>query len=306
MFAPAASAASASAQMRVTASSSASGPSATGQVVSIVWPWKTSVSTWRSRSSSSSSRIGFAITSWRACSGRLVEQVPLRADAGLHAHHDRLADRVDRRVRHLREELLEVGVEQRLPVGEDGERQVVPHRADRLLGVPRERREDHLHVVLRVAERELALAQRLGGAGEVRPRRQILEPDDLVSVPLGVRLPRRDGPLHLLVRDDPAVLDVDEEQLPGLQPPLPQHVLRRLVEHARLRREDDPAVPGLEPPARTQAVAVERRADHAPVRERDRRRAVPGLHQALVVGVEALRAPRRCPRGPGRPPGSSS
>ena len=218
--------------------------------------------------------------------GRLVEQIPLGADARLHAHHDRLADRVDRRVRHLREELLEVGVEQRLPVGENGERQVVPHRADRLLGVPRERREDHLHVVLRVAEGELALAQRLGGAGEVRPRRQILEPNDLVSIPLGVRLPRGDRPLHLLVRDDPAVLDVDQEQLPRLQPSLPQHVLRRLVEHARLRREHDPAVLGLEPPARTQAVAVERRADHATVRERDRRRAVPGFHQALVVGVE--------------------
>ena len=69
--------------------------------------------------------------------GRLVEQVSLRADERLHAHHDRLADRVDRRVRHLREELLEVGVEQRPPVGQHGERRVVAHRADRLLGVRR-------------------------------------------------------------------------------------------------------------------------------------------------------------------------
>ncbi len=65
--------------------------------------------------------------------GRLVEQVALRADERLHAHHDRLADRVDRRVRDLREELLEVRVEERPPVGEHGERRVVPHRADRLL-----------------------------------------------------------------------------------------------------------------------------------------------------------------------------
>ena len=47
---------------------------------------------------------------------------------------------------------------------------------------------------------------------------------------------------------------------------------------------------GLEPAARAQAVAVERRADHASVGERDRRRAVPRLHQALVVGVEARAA----------------
>ena len=69
MFAPAASAASASRQMRATAASSPRGPSATGQVMSIVCAWKTSDSIWRRRSSSSSSRIGFGITSWRACSG---------------------------------------------------------------------------------------------------------------------------------------------------------------------------------------------------------------------------------------------
>ena len=138
--------------------------------------------------------------------GRLVEQVALRADARLHAHHDRLADRVDRRVRHLREELLEVRVEERLAVGEHGERRVVPHRADRLLGVPRERREDHVHVLLRVAERELALAQRLvparaaarrsgRSASRTRSARR-------TSRPYGCRV--GDLALDLLVLDDPA------------------------------------------------------------------------------------------------------
>ena len=41
--------------------------------------------------------------------GRLVEQVALRADRRAQAHHERLALRVDRRVRDLREVLLEVG-----------------------------------------------------------------------------------------------------------------------------------------------------------------------------------------------------
>ena len=54
--------------------------------------------------------------------GRLVEQVPLGADAGAQAHDDRLADRVDRRVRHLREELLEVGEQRRALVGQHRER----------------------------------------------------------------------------------------------------------------------------------------------------------------------------------------
>ena len=42
------------------------------------------------------------------------------------------------------------------------------------------------------------------------------------------------------------------------------------------------------------------------VGERDRRGAVPRLHQAGVEGVEALAARRACRRGPRRPPGSSS
>ncbi len=40
-----------------------------------------------------------------------VEQVRLRADEGHRRHHERFADRIDRRVRHLCKELLEVVVE---------------------------------------------------------------------------------------------------------------------------------------------------------------------------------------------------
>ena len=77
------------------------------------------------------------------------------------------------------------------------------------------------------------------------------------------------------------------KSLPGCSRPLRMMFSRRLLEHARLRGEHDPAVLRLEPAARAQPVAVERRADHAPVGEGDRGRPVPGLHQALVVLVEA-------------------
>ena len=98
--------------------------------------------------------------------------------------------------------------------------------------------------------------------------------------------------LRLLVGDDAALREVDEEELAGLQPPLAHDVRRVLVEHAGLRREHDPAVGGLVPAAGTQAVAVERRADHAAVGERDRGGAVPRLHQALVERVEAAQLGR--------------
>src|SRR3954454_15624395 len=92
--------------------------------------------------------------------------------------------------------------------------------------------------------------------------------------------------LRLLVRDDAALLEVDEEELARLQSPLADDVRRCVGERARLGGENDPAVARLVPAAGAEAVAVERRADHAAVGERDRRRTVPRFHQALMEGVE--------------------
>ena len=83
----------------------------------------------------------------------------------------------------------------------------------------------------------------------------------LALEPVGVRLARRDLALDLVVRDDAPLVEVDDEELAGLQTPLAHDLGRRDVEHARLRREHHPAVAGLEPAPGTQAVAVERRAD---------------------------------------------
>ena len=58
-----------------------------------------------------------------------VEQVRPRPDDRDEAHHELLADRIDRRVRHLREILLEVGEEQLRPVRQRRDRRVGAHRA---------------------------------------------------------------------------------------------------------------------------------------------------------------------------------
>ena len=217
---------------------------------------------------------------------RLVEQVALGADAGRHAHHDRLADRVDRRVGDLREQLLEVREERRVAVAEHGERQVVAHRADRLLALAGGRRQQDLHVLLRVAERELELAQRLLELQRLALR-QVGQVVDPALEPLEIGPAGRNLALDLAVLDDAAAAEVDQEDVARLQAALAQHVLGRHVDHAGLGAQHDPAVLGLEPATRPQAVAVERGADHAPVGEGDRRRAVPRLHQAAVEGVEA-------------------
>ena len=94
--------------------------------------------------------------------------------------------------------------------------------------------------------------------------------------------------LDLLVLHDAPALEVDEEELARLQAPQAAHLVGGDVEQARLRAEHDVPVGRLHPAARAQAVAVERRADHAPVGEGDRRGPVPRLHQAGVERVEAL------------------
>ena len=100
-----------------------------------------------------------------------------------------------------------------------------------------------------------------------------------------------DGVLQLLVVDDPPLLQVDEEHLPRLQPPLGDDLLGRDVEDAGLGAHDDEVVPGHAVPRRPQAVPVEHGADGLAVGEADRRGAVPGLHEGGVIGVKILFLP---------------
>ena len=92
--------------------------------------------------------------------------------------------------------------------------------------------------------------------------------------------------LELFVRNEPALLEVDQQHLARLQPPLGDDVLLRDRQYAHLGCHDDAVVAGDEIARGPQAVAVERRADLAAVGEGDRRRAVPRLHHRGVVFVE--------------------
>ena len=112
--------------------------------------------------------------------------------------------------------------------------------------------------------------------------------DDRALVPLTVGLAARDAALDRFVLDDLAVLEVDQEQLAGREPPLALNVLRRDRRHTRLGGEHHVPLGVLHPATRAQAVAIEHRAGETAVGEHDRRRTVPRLHQAGVKVVEAL------------------
>ena len=102
--------------------------------------------------------------------------------------------------------------------------------------------------------------------------------------PYGRRLAK--SLLQLVVGNQPALLEIDEEHAARLQAALGLDVLRLDPQHAHFAGHDHAVVVREVVARRPQAVAIEHRADVLAVGERDRRRAVPRLHQAGVVFVE--------------------
>jgi hypothetical protein len=150
-----------------------------------------------------------------------VEQVRARADERHEAHHQLLADRIDRRVGHLREVLLEIGVEQlrlvesaeigvSVPIEPMASWPVVAIGAIRIASV-----------FLRVAEGLLAIEQRHVGARGARLDGLGGPPARSACASARSRRDwRRRLRLDLLVGDDAALLEIDQQHLARLQAPL--------------------------------------------------------------------------------------
>ena len=167
-----------------------------------------------------------------------VENVRARADERHEAHDELFADRVDRRVRHLREVLLEVGVQQLRLRRQRRDRRVGAHRADGFLAALGHRRHQELQALLRVAERLLQIEQpdvRLLRRRAALRQRQVGNEDLRALQPRLIRVAGGDLGLQLLVGDDAALLEVDEQHLARLQAPLLDDRLLRNRQHAGFR-----------------------------------------------------------------------
>ena len=221
--------------------------------------------------------------------------VALGAHAGAQGGDELLADRVERRVGHLGEELREVVEEQPRPRRQDGDGRVGAHRAERLATGTGHRGQQDAQLLGGVAERLLAPGDRGRGVHDVLTLREVLEADETGMQPLGIRLGGSELGLDLLVADDAAVLGVDEEHLAGLEASALDDGLGVELEHAGLGGQHDEAVVGHGVATRPQAVAVEDRPDERAVAEADVGGTVPRLHEHRVELVERLA--RRVHRG---------
>jgi hypothetical protein len=223
--------------------------------------------------------------------GLMSEQVRPRPDHRDERHDQLLADRIDRRVGDLREVLLEIVIEQLWPRRQRRDRGVGAHRADRIVGLARHRLEKELQVFLGISE-GLLLAELVGRIVRARWPPALLEIGQFGELELGRRQPGfvgmggRQFALYLLVADDAALFEVDQQHLAGLQAPFAADPVLRNRQHARLGGHDHMVVVGDDKTRRPQAVAIEGRADLATVGEGDGRRPVPRFHQRRVIFVE--------------------
>ena len=217
----------------------------------------------------------------------VVEQVGTRSDEGHEAHDELFADRIDRRVRHLREVLLEISIKQLRLVRHGRDRRVGAHRADGFLAGDAHRREQDRQVFLRIAEGLLAIEQRhIGARGARLDALEVFEHDLRAVEPFAIGMRRRQIALHLFIGDDTSLLEINEQHFSRLQAPFGDDLLFRNRQHAHFGGHHDKAIVGDDVACGAQAVAVERRADLASVGEGDSRGAVPRLHQRRVIFIE--------------------
>lgn len=148
--------------------------------------------------------------------GRL-QQIALRAQRGDQRGDQLLADRVQRRVGDLREELGEVVEQQPRPLGEGGDRRVGAHRADRLGAGLGHRRDQDAQLLLGVAEGLLAAGDRGVGVHDVLALGKVGQVDQTGLEPLAVRLLGGQLGLDLVVLDDAVLGGVDQEHPARLQ-----------------------------------------------------------------------------------------
>ncbi len=116
---------------------------------------------------------------------------------------------------------------------------------------------------------------------------QVVQIDPLIAQPLPVRSPSGKIVLDLFVRDQPPLFEIDQKDAARLEAALLLHVARLDLQHAHFAGHDHTVVVSQVISRRPQAVAVQDRPDVVAVGKGDRRRPVPGLHQAGVVFVKS-------------------
>ena len=199
-----------------------------------------------------------------------------------------LAQGVDRRVRDLGEQLIEVVKERARLLGQAGQRRIDAHRGERCLALLGHGTHDLVDVIPVVAE--LGHAHSGGHLGILggRGRGGLIERIDgqrLLGNPITVGLFLGIAGAQLVVVDHAAAGKIDLEHLARSQATARQDVLGAYLDGAHFACQHKATIARHVVAGGAQAVAVEGGAQRATVGKGDGRRAVPGLHEHGLVSV---------------------
>ena len=116
-------------------------------------------------------RRQFAIGEDRMLDGEAVallfgrfEEVAFGADIALQRHDDLFADRIDRRIGHLGEQLPEIVVQHPRLIAQTLECRVVPHGAERVFFLVQQRNEHEAHAFRSYSRRPASASRRSCGS----------------------------------------------------------------------------------------------------------------------------------------------
>ncbi len=219
-----------------------------------------------------------------------IQKIAVGSDVDRRVRDHLLTEGVNRRVRDLREQLLEIIEQELVLTGENRERNIVSHGCRGLHAVLCHRKNVVTDILVGIAENLVQLVPQLLIVGrDLLVRNRKTGQMQKISVqPLTVRLTARIAALAFFIRDDLFLLCVHQKDASGLQAGFLHDVLRRDVQNTDLGRQDQTVVIRDVIAGRSKAVPVQSRTHDVAVREQNRSRAVPGLHHRRIIMVEIL------------------
>ena len=218
-----------------------------------------------------------------------VQEIRPGPDKRDQRHHNRLPNRINRRIGHLRKELFEIVVQRLVFIGQDSQRRVVAHRSHRLFAIGRHGGHQKLEVLLAVAKGLLPIQQTDPALPSLRGTiglAQGIEPNAKILDPLLIWLGFAQRGLELLVIDHSALLKINQKHFPRLQSPLADDLGLGHRQDARLRSHDHQIVICNAVARGPQAIAIQGRTNLPSIGKHDGGGAIPGLQHRGVVLIK--------------------
>ena len=218
----------------------------------------------------------------------LRQQVSVLAHINGGSRNDLLADRIDRRIGHLCEQLLKV-IEQRLIFLGQNRDGCVDSHCTNLLRTGQRHGADLVSVILvGIAESLLKSGKffLLNGRNLLIGDLDVCQRPQIAVQPFAVRLSACIDILQFLIQNHFPLLCVYQKHLSGMESLLSKDMCLIQLQNSNLGSQNQSSVIHQNISGGTQSVAVQNRPHHISVREHNGCRTIPRLHHGSIILVE--------------------